>query len=188
MRIKKDELPIKEPREIIVGNPDAPVTLMEFGDYESEACVRIHPIVKQVLELYKDRVNFNFRHFPLVKIHQKAHKAAEAAIAASQEGKFWEMHEVILANRKNLGTISLKSYAKEIGTTNKDFLNNLLNGKFGWNVQDDLTEGIRLGVKDVPTFFVNGVEVKGPVTLKVLKEAIETALALKKTKRKTVAY
>ena len=187
MRGKKDELPIKEPREIIIGNPKAPVTLVEFGDYESEACARAHSIVKQVLEFYKDKVNFNFRHFPLVKVHQKAHKAAEAAIAASQEGKFWEMHEMILANRKNLGTISLKSYAKEIGTTNKDFLNNLLNGKFGWNVQDDLTEGIQRGVKEVPTFFVNGKEVKGAVSLKVLKEAIDAALNAKKSRRKTVA-
>lgn len=183
---KKDEAPIIDPKDIIVGNPDAPVTLMEFGDYESEACARIHPAVREIIETYDGKVNFNFRHFPLVKIHQKAHKAAEAAIAASQEGKFWEMHEIIFNNRKNLGTISLKSYAKEIGTTNKDFLNNLINGKFGWNVQEDLTEGIQMGVKEVPTFFINGKEVKGTVNLKTLKEAIDEALKVKK-KSKAVA-
>jgi protein-disulfide isomerase len=186
MKSKKDEAPIKEPREIIIGNPDAAVTMVEFIDYESEACARIHPVVKEIMDIYEGKVNFNFRHFPLVKIHQKAHKAAEAAIAASQEGKFWEMHEIIFNNRKNLGTISLKSYAKEIGTTNKDFLNNLINGKFGWNVQDDLTEGIQLGVKDVPAFFVNGKEVKGNISLKILKEAIDEALNVKK-KTKAVA-
>ncbi|MBC8032667.1 MAG: thioredoxin domain-containing protein [Chitinophagaceae bacterium] len=186
MKSKKDEVPIKGPKEIIIGNPDAPVTITEFGDYESEACARIHPVVKEIMETYEGRVNFNFRHFPLVKIHQKAHKAAEAAIAASQEGKFWEMHEIILSNRKNLGTISLKSYAKEIGTTNKDFLNNLINGKFGWNVQDDLNEGLQLGIKDVPAFFINGKEVKGNITLKTLKEAIDEALNVKK-KTKAVA-
>lgn len=181
---KKEELPIKPPKEIIVGNPSAPVTLMEFGDYESEACEKIHPVVRDLIEHYDGKVNFNFRHFPLVRIHQKAHKAAEAAIAASQEGKFWEMHEIILNNRKNLGTISLKSYAKEIGTTNKDFLSNLINGKFGWNVQDDLNEGIQMGVKDVPAFFINGKEVKGPFNMKTLKQAIDEALKSKKSKAK----
>jgi len=179
---KKQELPIIEPKDIIVGNPDAPVTLMEFGDYESEACLKAQAVVNQVMEAYNGKVNFNFRHFPLLKIHQKAHKAAEAAIAAAQEGKFSEMHEMMLNNRHNLGTISLKMYAKEAGVKSKDFLNDLINGKFGWNVQDDLSEGIKLGVKDVPTFFINGTKVEGNITVKTLSESIDAALKVSKRK------
>ena len=183
--LNKNEVPVIPPKDVFVGNSNAPVTLVEFGDYESEACVKAHTVVKEVLEQYKDKVRFNFRHFPLLKIHQKAHKAAEAAIGAAQENKFWEMHEIMLANRRNLGTISLKSYAKEAGVTNKNFLTDLINGIYGWHVQDDLKEGIDLGVKDVPAFFVNGVKVEDEVTVKNLSSQIEAAL--KKKKAKTAA-
>lgn len=118
MKNTKDLPPIIEPRDVVVGNPEARVTIMEFGDYESEACVQANEVVKELLEQFEGKVNFVFRHFPLTKIHQRAHKAAEAAVAAAQEGKFWEMHQTLLANRRNLGVISLKSYARESGVTN----------------------------------------------------------------------
>ena len=153
-----------EPKDIIIGNADAPVTLIEFIDYESEKCAQVHELVKEIMETFKGKVNFNFRHFPLVNIHQRAHKAAEAAIGAAQEGKFLEMHEMLLKNRRHLGTITLKSYAKEIGITNKSFLNDLINSKYGWFVQDDLKYGIDLGVKDVPAFFINGEKLEGNIT------------------------
>jgi protein-disulfide isomerase len=122
------------------------------------------------------KVNFNFRHFPLMRIHQKALKAAEAAVAAAQEGKFLEMHEMLFANQKHLGIISLKSYAKEIGITNKSFLNNLVNGKYGLYVQDDLKYGLRLGVKEVPAFFINGEKIEEEVSLELLSNKINEAL------------
>lgn len=125
---------------------------------------------------YGDKVNFNFRHFPLMGIHQKALKAAEAAVAAAQEGKFLEMHETLFANQKQLGIISLKSYAKEIGISNKSFLNNLVNGKYGVYVQDDLKYGIRLGVKEVPAFFINGKKLEGEITVESLAESINSIL------------
>ncbi|MCW3107180.1 MAG: oxidoreductase [Segetibacter sp.] len=141
-------------------------------------------MVKDILETYDGKVKFSFRHFPLVKFHQKAHKAAEAAIGAAQEGtqegKFMEMHEVLLNDRRNLGTISLKSYAREVGVTNKAFLDNLINSKFGWFVQDDLKEGIRLGVEEIPAFFINGKKLKAPVTIENLKAHIDVVLSKKK--------
>ena len=177
MKNQKELPPVIEPRDVFIGDPLAPVTLMEFGDYESEACAKAHDVVKQLLEAYGGKVKFVFRHFPLTKIHQKAHKAAEAAIAAAQEGKFWEMHEELFANRRNLGVISLKSYAKEIGTTNKRFLDDLINGTYGWNVQGDLMEGLEKGVRDIPAFFVNNQKVEGVPSFKNLSKAIETILA-----------
>lgn len=177
MKNQKEIPPVIEPKDVIVGDPAAAVTIMEFGDYESEACAKAHEVVKQLLEGYNGKVNFVFRHFPLTKIHQKAHKAAEAAIAAAQEGKFWEMHQELFANRRSLGVISLKSYAKEIGTTNKRFLDDLINGTYGWHVQGDLMEGLEKGVRDVPTFFINNQKVEGDATFKNLSKAIESTLA-----------
>src|SRR5215217_7660651 len=102
-------------KKIVVGDKNAPVTLLQFGDYESEACAEAHQVVKEILEAFPQEVKFIFRHYPLLKVHQKAHKAAEASLAAAQEGKFWEMHNELFANRRNLGTISLKGHAREAG-------------------------------------------------------------------------
>lgn len=177
MKYQKELPPVIEPKDVFTGNALAPITIMEFGDYESEACAKAHEVVKQLLEAYEGKVKFVFRHFPLTKIHQKAHKAAEAAITAAQEGKFWEMHEALFANRRNLGVISLKSYAKEIGTTNKRFLDDLINGTYGWNVQGDLMEGLERGVRDIPTFFINNAKVEGEPTFKNLSKAIDAKLS-----------
>lgn len=167
------EIPvIIEPRDVVVGNPDAKITIMEFGDYESEACVQANEVVKELLEHFEGRVNFVFRHFPLTKIHQRAHKAAEAAVAAAQEGKFWEMHQTLLANRRNLGVISLKTYARESGVTSKRFLDELMNGTYGWQVQGDLQDGIKMGVRDVPAFFINGKQFEGTFSTRNLKAYI----------------
>lgn len=180
---KKEELPIIEPKDIIVGNADAPVTVIEFVDYESERCAQVHEIVKKIMGKFNNKINFNFRHFPLVKIHQRAHKASEAAIGAAQEGKFFEMHEMLFNNRRHLGTITLKSYAKEIGITNKAFLNDLINSKYGWYVQDDLKYGLDLGVRDVPAFFINGEKLEGNINLKSLTGFIEDSLKKKKIRK-----
>jgi protein-disulfide isomerase len=176
MKNVKDIPVIIEPRDVVVGNPHAPVTIMEFGDYESEACVQANEVVKEILEHYGDQVNFTFRHFPLTKIHQRAHKAAEAAVAAAQEGRFWEMHQALFANRRNLGIISLKSYAREAGVTSKRFLEDLMNGTYGWQVQGDLQEGLKLGVRDVPAFFINKKPFEGTWSTRNVKTYINALL------------
>ena len=182
MAFKKDDVIIIEPKEMFVGNIDAPVTLIEFGEYESEECARVNEIVKQLLEEYEGKIRFQFRHFPLTLIHQRSLKASESAVAAGQEGKFWEMHNVLFANRRNLGTTSLKLHSKEAGVNNKKFLDELVNGVYGWQVQDDLKEGINRGVKEIPAFFINDVPVTGKPTFANLSAALDAAL--KKTKSK----
>lgn len=184
MSLKKDDEIIIEPKDIFVGKKDAPVILMEFGEYESEDCAKANEIVKQILIDYDGKVKFNFRHFPQTRIHQRSLKAAEAAIAAAQEGKFWEMHNVLFQNRRNLGTTSLKLHSKDAGVNNKNFLEELVNGTFGWQVQDDLKEGLNRGVKEVPTFFVNNELVKGKATYASISAAIDAALSnVKKTSK-----
>jgi len=185
MAFKKEIEVIIEPKEIFVGRKDAPVTLMEFGEYENEDCAKANEVVKQLLEEYEGKIRFNFRHFPLTLIHQRSMKAGEAAVAAAQEGKFWEMHNVLFNNRRSLGTTSLKLHSKEAGVNNKKFLDDLVNGVFGWQVQDDLKEGLSRGVKELPAFFINDEPFTGKPTFANLSNAIE--LALKKTKKKTLA-
>lgn len=182
MSLKKEVIEIIPPREIFVGSKQAPVTLMEFGEYENEDCAKAHEVVKQLMEEYEGKIRFNFRHFPLTLIHQRSLKASESAVAAAQVGKFWEMHNVLFNNRRNLGTISLKLHSKEAGINDRKFLDDLVNGTFGRQVQDDLKEGIELGVKELPAFFINGVAFKGKPTYANLSAAISSAL--KKAKRK----
>lgn len=182
MAFKKDDVIIIEPKDMFVGNLKAPVTLMEFGEYESEVCAKANEVVKQLMEKFKDDMRFQFRHFPLTKIHQRSLKAGEAAVAAGQHGKFWEMHNVLFANRRNLGTTSLKLHSREAGVQNKHFLDELVNATYGWQVQGDISEGQKLGVKDVPTFFINGEMYKGKVNFEDMSKAISDAL--RKTKRK----
>ena len=172
----KEVLTIIPSREIIVGSPEAPVNLVIFGDYESQACAEVHLVIGKILEAYEGKVNFVFRHFPMTRIHQKAHKAAEASIGAAQEGKFWEMHSLLYRHRLSLGVISLKSYAREAGVKDKKFLDHLINGDWGWYVQDDLKDGINAGVTEIPALFINNVRFTKPLTFKNI-EAEVTRLA-----------
>lgn len=174
---QKEILQVTPPREIVTGFAKAPVKLVMFGDYESEATAKASAAVGEMLQRYEGSVNFVFRHFPLTRFHQKAHKAAEAAIGAAQEGKFWEMHQILLQHRLSLGVISLKSYAREAGVKDKKFLDHLINGDWGWYVQDDLKEGLDKGVTDIPALFINGKRFAKEITTRSLSAAIEELLA-----------
>ncbi len=178
----KEAIEIIPSREIFVGNPKAEVTITEFGEYENEDCAKANDVVKKILDEYDGRVKFNFRHFPQTKIHQRSMKAAEASLAAAQSGKFWEMHNLLFENRRNLGTTSLKLYSKEAGVINKHFLDQLIESVYGWEVRNDFEEGVEKGVKEVPAFFVNGELLKGKASYENLSKEIEAAL--KKSKKK----
>jgi protein-disulfide isomerase len=182
----KEVVEIIPPKDIFVGNPDAAVTLMEFGEYESEDCAKANEVVKKLLEEFDGKIRFQFRHFPLTRIHQRSMKAGEAAVAASQVGKFWEMHNILFNNRRQLGTTSLKLYSKEAGVINKHFLDDLINSTYGWQVMNDLNEGIEKGIKDVPTFYVNGELVTSKPTFENLSKNIQSALRKTKAKKKTL--
>lgn len=176
----KQTVEIIPPKEFWVGDKSAVISLVEFGDYESEACSKAHEVVKKLLAEFEGKIRFNFRHFPLTKIHQRSHKAAEASLAAAQEGKFWEMHNILFEHRTRLGTISLKEYAKEAGVVNKRLLSELVDSVYGWSVRNDLLEGLDQGVRDVPTFFINGELYEGKPTYEGLKKAINEALKMQK--------
>jgi protein-disulfide isomerase len=176
MKNHKEKAPIIPSKDIVIGEASAPVTVIMFGDYESEATAKANMVMTKLLEEYCGKIKLIYRHFPLTRIHQKAHKAAEAAIGAAQEGKFWEMHQYLIKHRQNLGVISLKSYAREVGVKDKRFLERLINSEYGWFVQDDLREGLKLGVVDVPTFFINGELFDKEPTLLNFKNYLDRSL------------
>jgi protein-disulfide isomerase len=142
--------------DVFIGNVNAPVTIVCYVDYESPECARLNKVLNQLLVDLEGKVKINIRHFPMAIKHQKAMKAAEAAVAAAQEGLFWPMNNILFANQKALGTISLKQYAKQIGTQNKRFLEQVINGIYAWQVREDLLEGLEKGIRNVPAVFVNG--------------------------------
>lgn len=176
----KQTIEIIAPKEFWVGDKNASISLVEFGDYESEACAKANEAVKKLLVEFEGKLKFNFRHFPLTKIHQRSQKAAEASVAAAQEGKFWEMHNALFAHRRQLGTVSLKIYAKEVGVENKRLLTELVDSVYGWSVKNDLMEGLERGVRDVPTFFINGELYEGKPTFEGLKKAIAEVVKMQK--------
>jgi len=172
MTYKKDA-PVILPKDVLIGHPQAPLTLTEYGDYECETALHNDLIVREVLQRYPGMVNFNYRHFPQTRIHQRAHKAAEAAVAAAQVGKFPQMHDLLLHNRRNLGAASLTCYARELGIGGLHFLDALVTGRYGQYVQGDLATGLKLGIKEAPTFFINGEKLEGRVTVKNFCEQID---------------
>ncbi|HEX6180740.1 MAG TPA: thioredoxin domain-containing protein [Chitinophagaceae bacterium] len=181
-RFKNNVVEIIPSRNIYVGKADAPVVITMYGDYEDEASAKANEAVKKIIENFPDEVRFNYRHFPQTEVHQKAMKAAEASLAAAQEGKFWEMHNRLFERRRHLGTVSLKEYAREVGVVNKKFLDELVNSKYSWHVREDQMEAWDKGLRAVPKFFINGEEFTASPRYENLKKAVEEKL--KKPTRK----
>ena len=156
------------------GGENAEVTIIEFTDFQCPMCAKTHPILDELVKEYNGRVRLVVRDFPLNQ-HENALKAAEAAEAAREQGKYWEFVSVLFENQKELGVSKLKEYATRIGLDRKRFDESLDGGKFADQVQRDLIEGQRIGVNSTPSVYVNGVMVKDR-TKEGLKAAIETAL------------
>ena len=168
----KSKIDIIPPKDIWTGPLDAPTSIVMWGDYESQACADAHEVIKQIMERFEGKVKFNYRHFPLTQIHQKAHKAAEAAILTSQHGKFWGMHDLIFHNRRNLGSISLRDYAIEAGVNDKNFLPKLTDSVYGWTVRNDLMEGLARGIRNVPVIYINGQIYDGAMNVDAMAKFI----------------
>jgi len=163
---------ILEPSEIYIGDRNAPVTIKFYVDYESLACLHANEVVKTIFEASPQQTKLNIRHFPLTSKHQKAMKAAEAAVAASQENKLWQLHNLLFENRKHLGLISLKKYAKEAGLANKKFFDELVNGKYAWAVRSDLMDAVQKGIRNVPAILVNDHLFEEEITVENLQRFI----------------
>ena len=143
------------PDDHIQGDPDAELTLLEYGDYECPHCGRAHPIVKRVQEHFGRRLRFVFRNFPLTQIHPQAQTAAETAEFAAASGRFWEVHDLIYENQERLGLPLFLALTKEAGLDPQALRDALTSGEFEPRVRRDFLGGVRSGVNGTPTFFVN---------------------------------
>jgi protein-disulfide isomerase len=159
------------------GPAAAPVTIIEFSDYQCPACIAAEPAVKQVLAGYGDKVRLVYRDFPL-EFHPLAQKAAEASQCAEQQGKYWDMHDRLFAAQgKGLEVPALKSHAKELGLDTAKFDACLDKGETAATVQGHMKAGMAAGVKATPTFFINGRLYEGMLPPEELKKAIDGELA-----------
>jgi protein-disulfide isomerase len=161
----------------IRGAADAPVTVVEFSDFECPFCKQTHPTLKQLLDRYPGKVRLAYRDFPLDSIHPQARRAAEAARCANDQGKFWEYHDVLFSQSPQLAPEDLRRYAGQMGLDVTKFDGCLATGVHRAAVQRDLDEGNRLGITGTPAFFINGRTLTGAQPLEAFTRLIEQEMA-----------
>lgn len=159
----------------VQGDAQAAITLVEYGDYECPHCGAAYPIVKRVQKHFGKRLRFVFRNFPLVQAHPNAQSVAEAAEFAAAHGKFWQMHDAIFENQRELSTDFLLRLAEKLGLDGRALTKSLKNEEFGEKVRADFLGGVRSGVNGTPTFFINNHRHDGPFDYGDLVEGIEKA-------------
>ncbi len=182
MEAKNNRLPADKIAKLSAGDPpafgpeDATVTVVEFSDFECPYCSLAANAVNELKPKYGDRVRFVFRQFPL-GFHKQAHLAAQASLAAKEQGKFWEFHDKLFANQKALAREDLEKYAEELGLDMDKFKAALDQGTFKQTVDDELELGSEVFVEGTPTMFINGARVANATDATAIAEALEKALA-----------
>lgn len=165
------------------GPAEAPVTIVEFSDFQCPFCRRAEATVKRILDEYGDKVRLVYRDYPL-PMHSNAHRAAEAAECAQDQGKYWKYHDLLFENQRALDEKSLIAYAKQVGMDEKTFAECLKSGKHRSEVDKDIEDGNRAGVSGTPSFFINGRPLSGAVPFAQFKEVIDAELAAAKAARR----
>lgn len=159
-------------RDHIEGYDDAPVTLVEYGDYQCPYCGEAHPVIKRLQKALGKKLRFVFRNFPLTQAHPYAMMAAETAEAAGLQGKFWEMHDFIFENQESLSPEVLPAWANELGLDMKQFAVAIKQGSVVKRIEEDRTSGIESGVSGTPSFFINGTIYDGDDDYESLRAAL----------------
>lgn len=168
VEVSSDDDPFK-------GAADAPVTLIEFSDFQCPYCRRVQSVLNRLMTAYEGRLKIVYRDFPLRRLHPEAQKAAEAAQCAHEQDQFWPYHDILFESTE-LGTGHLKRYAVELGLDEDLFNDCLDSGRYFQEVQDDMDDGIVVGVNAAPSFFVNGLPINGAVPYERFVQLIEIAL------------
>jgi protein-disulfide isomerase len=155
--IVKLTLPVNSSRDHIQGSATAPVTLLEYGDYECPYCGQAYPIIKQIQKRLGNKLRFVFRNFPITQIHPHAQHAAEAAETAAAQNKFWDMHDYIYEHQQALDDNHLEKYAGKLGLDLVKFNNDMSSHAHVRHIREDFLSGVRSGVNGTPTFYINGI-------------------------------
>jgi protein-disulfide isomerase len=157
------------------GEENAPVTIIEFSDYQCPFCKKVEPTINQIIETYGDKIRFVYRDFPL-GFHKYAQKAAEAAECADEQGKFWEYHDKLFENQQAINIENMKQWAKDLNLDSSKFDECLDSGKYASEVQKDFEDGQAIGVSGTPTFFINGQRLVGAQPFSAFKAVIDDEL------------
>ncbi|WP_326983103.1 thioredoxin domain-containing protein [Chryseobacterium sp. MYb264] len=148
----------------IQGNPDADLTIVEYGDYQCPYCGAAYPILKEMMRTFGTQIRFVFRNFPLSEMHQYARPAALAAEAAALQGKFWEMHDAIYENQEYLNENFLYELAEQLNLDMLQFKKDIQNPELSDKIDSDFQSGVLSGVNGTPTFYINGNHFNGSAT------------------------
>ncbi|GEL72806.1 DsbA family protein [Myxococcus virescens] len=159
----------------VKGDKNAPVTIVAFSDFECPFCSRVVPTLKQLEDQYGGKIKVAFKNQPL-PFHANAKLAAAAALAAHEQGKFWEYHDKLFANQRALDRASLEKYAQELGLNVDKFKAALDQGKFNAQIEADMAQASQLGANGTPTFFINGRTLVGAVPVDAFKRVIDEEL------------
>jgi protein-disulfide isomerase len=161
-----------------LGPSGAPITIIEFSDYQCPYCKRWHDDVwSEIQKNYADKVRLVYRDFPLSSIHSDATSAAEAANCANEQGKFWEFHELLFGAKSGLGDDAYKKYAAELNLDSAAFDKCLSDRRYQAEVKADFDYAANLGISSTPTFFINGIPLVGAQPFEVFKQVIDKELA-----------
>jgi protein-disulfide isomerase len=158
------------------GDLQAPLILVEYGDYQCPDCHRAFPVVEKVQKAFGDKLCFVFRHFPLANLHPLAKLAAAAAEAAGRQGKYWEMHRLLFKRQPEVKEGNLVRWADELGLRAAEFKTDLADPGIHQKIEQDFVSGARSGVNGTPTFFINGSRYDGNPDFFSLRRALETLL------------
>jgi protein-disulfide isomerase len=169
-------MPVTQDRDHVRGPASAPVTLVQYGDYECPYTGAAFPIIKDIQSRMNDGLRFVFRNFPIGS-HPHAQHAAEAAEAAGRQGQFWEMHDLLFENQKHLRDEDVRGYADKLGLDVELFAKEVDEHVHATRVHDDFMTGVRSGVRGTPTFYINGVRNDGAYGMEPLLAALERAAA-----------
>ena len=159
-------------RDHIQGPADAPIKLVEYGDYECPYCGEAYPVVKAIQRRLGKRLCFAFRNFPLANSHPHAEHAAEAAESAGGQGRFWEMHDLLYENQGALEDEDLARYASDLGLDARRLIGEVQSGARAPRIKEDFRSGARNGVNGTPSFFINGVRYDGMMEVEELLSAL----------------
>jgi protein-disulfide isomerase len=163
-------------RDHAEGRADAPLTLVEYGDYQCPYCGAVYPVVKRLQKASGKKLRFVFRNFPLTQAHPYALVAAQAAEAAALQGKFWEMHDLIYENQADLEPDVLPAWAERLELDLQEFGIAIRKGEITKRIKEDRMSGIQSGVNGTPCFFINGARYDGIADYEPLRAALEERL------------
>lgn len=178
------DMPAVNSKDLQTGDLKSKVTLTEYADFQCPGCGAYHPLVKQLLQDFKGKIHFVYRTFPLTQVHQNAMASALAAVAANNQGKFWEMHDLLFQHQNDWNTLQnpqsvFDGYAQQLGMNIDQFHKDIADAKTKKFIMDEENAGLTIGVNSTPTFFLNGKQIVSPQSYDAFKQVIQDAFSNK---------